>query len=206
MRDRPLAYGMGAKTLQEQLSGEGYPITLTEARDLFARYKKTFKTAIDWLESQQRTASKQLHMVNINGRRRVWRKPNLEVIKARVYAEETKNGRIKVPEHKLREEVKKAWDGAWASIEREGANFGIQTVNADMTKKAMAADRLACKALGYDSRMYNSVYDEIVKDSHKSCAQEAHELQKKVMIDAANSMLKRVPMEVEGHLKTHWTK
>lgn len=81
-----------------------------------------------------------------------------------------------------------------------------------MTKVAMHRMRKEFKRLGWGpntpegSRTYNSVYDEIVYDFHKDFAEQGFELQKKIMVDAANEMLEQVPMEVEGHLDVKWVK
>ena len=122
----------------------------------------------------------------------------------------TRNGKIILTDdqrdYELPELVKQKHKGHLAAIQREGANCQIQSVNADFTKMSMAAIRKACRLHGYDARMYNSVYDEIVLDIHKSCATEVHELQKKIMIEEADKMLRKVPMQVEGHLAACWTK
>lgn len=91
-----------------------------------------------------------------------------------------------------------------SNIEREGANFSIQSVNADFTKIAMAQCRRKFKEKGWDARTYNSIYDEIIYDFHESYAEDAHRLQKQIMLDSANEILSRVKMEVEGHLGFSW--
>ena len=206
-----IAYGMSPFSLYEKLRFElGVKITLEECEDLFDRYFKTFKTAMGWLKSQQKMASSQFVMRNMNGRTRHWFRPNTQGIAEKAKAELTKNGRVQMTAHmqdfELPELIKSKLRGQLSAIEREGANFQIQTVNQDFAKNAMARIRKEFKKLHYDSRMYNFVYDEIVMDSHKSCAVEAHELQKKIMIEEANKMLKLVPMQVEGHLESCWTK
>lgn len=187
----------------------GQKITREEAKSIFYEYKKTFKTMVGWLESQQETAAREFRMVNINGRSRRWMKPNWNKIYAQVKASATKNAETPFTEeleYAIRQEVEEKYNASMASIKREGANFQIQSVNADFTKAAMYELRKEFKRRGWDARMYNSVYDEIVMDMDASIAEEAHELQKKIMKQEADKMLKKVPMEVEGHLETHWTK
>lgn len=207
-----LAYGMGPGSLFDQLNANNYKISLDECRQLFDKYMNTFKTTINWLRTQQRTASREFVMTNINGRKRHWFKPDPEKIKTQIEEELRKKHR-KVEdiseiytEMQINAMVKDKRRAQLAAIEREGANFQIQSVNADMTKTAMARCRKEFKKRGWDARCYNSVYDEIVFDFHQSYAEEAHELQKKIMLDSANEMLKQVPMDVEGHLTKVWQK
>jgi len=198
---------MGPGSLFEQLNAAGYKISLNECRDLFYKYMRTFATTIAWLKEQQKNASTYFVMSNINGRRRHWFKPDRDKIRATVEAELSKKKVLETySEYQLKAFVNDRQKGQLAAIEREGANALIQSVNADMTKVAMARCRKEFKRRGWNARTYNSVYDEIVYDFHKSYAQDAHEIQKKIMVDAANEMLRQVPMEVEGHLDRVWKK
>jgi DNA polymerase-1 len=205
-----IAYGMSPFTLYEKLVYElGQKITLKECEELFKGYKRTFREAIHWLDSQQRLASSQFVMRNMNGRTRHWFRPNRKKIEATAMAELTKGGKLAMTEdmeNMLPVLIDQKMQAHLKAVQREGANCQIQSVNADFTKNSMARIRKEFKKRKYDSRMYNSVYDEIVMDSHKNCAEEAHELQKKIMVEEANKMLKRVPMLVEGHLAPCWTK
>lgn len=205
-----LAYGMGPGKLYAQLNGEGHKITLVECKDLFARYKSTFKAAIAYLESNKRIARKNLEMVNLVGRKRRWQEPNRHKIYATLKDEHLK--KKKKTELDLSEEMtlsRLAWDKVkeqWAAIEREAANFDIQSTNVEWTKVSMYEIRKACKKLNYDAKFYNSVYDETVLDIAKKDAEAVHELQKKIMIECGQKYCKSVPVTVEGHLKPYWTK
>jgi DNA polymerase-1 len=204
-----LAYGMGPRSLYDQLNGFGYPISFDECQDLFDKYKATFAPTIDWLNSKQQAAAREYEATNINGRRRAWYAPDRKKIRIKIEEDLTKKGRLTLTpdmENRIEYEVNDKIKAHKAAIRREGANFHIQSVNADFTKRAMGRMRKEFKRKGYDARMYNSVYDEIVLDIHKGCATEAHDLQKRIMIEEANKMLKRVPMQVEGHLQDRWTK
>lgn len=205
-----IAYGMSPRSLWEKLNFElGQKISIAECEELFNGYKRTFRTAIEWLECQQQLASTQFTMSNINGRRRGWFPPNHEKIQAEVRNELTRNGKLEWTDDMdslkvtLVREKQKAH---LAAIQREGANCQIQSVNADFTKLSMAAMRKEFKKRGFDGRMYNSVYDEIVTDHDAGTAKEAHELKQKIMIEEANKMLQHVPMLVEGHLDKVWKK
>lgn len=205
-----IAYGMSPFSLYEKLRYElKQDTTLEKCKDLFERYQKTFKEAIFWLKSQQKTASTEFQMTNMNGRRRHWFKPDMQKIRFAVEKDLTKNGKLKLTddmEDQIPELVQEKTKAHLAAIQREGANFQIQSVNADFAKRAMATLRKDYKKRGWDGRMYNMVYDEIVTDHEESTAQEAHEHKMKVMNDSANAMLKKVPMQVEGHLAACWTK
>lgn len=210
MRDTLLAYGMGPTRLFAQLSGEGVKTTLEECQDLFRRYKETFKTTIAWLDRQKTTARRELRMTNYAGRRRWWKAPNDTWARNEIIKEITKANKGQPLTQSQEYSVVRLLDdklkGIWAKIERDGANFMVQSGNAEWTKDAMYHVRKECRARGYDAKMYNSVYDEIVLDCAGKDAVEIHELQKKIMIREGQKYLKQVPVDVEGHLKTYWTK
>jgi DNA polymerase-1 len=202
-----LAYGMGPNSLFDQLNAAGYPITFEDCKKLFYKYMDTFVVTIGWLKEQQSYASKHFHMTNINGRQRHWFEPNNDKIRASICADLEKKRLLNhYSDYQIENLVRDKRKAQLAAIQREGANFQIQSVNADFTKVAMARCRLAFKDRGWDARTYNSVYDEIVYDFAEPYAAEAHELQKKIMLEAANEMLHQVPMDVEGHLAKVWTK
>lgn len=210
MRETMLAYGMGPGRLFTSLKGEGYETTLDECRELFQKYKSTFATAVRWLDSNKRKAREELSMSNIIGRRRRWLKPDYDKYQAEFEKELLKKHKLKelTPElegtlHRL---VKEKEQGVYAGIEREGANFMVQSSNVEWTKDSMYEVRKRCKQRGYDARMYNSVYDEIVLDVAEKDAKEVYDLQCKTMVECGQKYCKKVPVEVEGHLASHWTK
>lgn len=208
-----LAYGMGPGSLYEQLNGNGYKISLEECKKLFQKYMDTFKVTIGWLKAQQRYASTHFKMTNINGRTRHWFRPSDEKIEFNIKADLEKRGNIEnYSERQIQDLVNDKRKAQLSAIQREGANFQIQSVNADFTKVAMHRCRKEFKKRGWGpntpkgSRTYNSVYDEVVYDFHKDFAEEGFALQQEIMKGAANEMLKRVPMDVEGHLEPKWKK
>lgn len=149
-------------------------------------------------------------MANINGRRRYWQEPTFERMLQAVVKEFKKKHKNRDPDNEeisfLRVAARKKRQAAYAAIEREGGNMAIQSVNADMTKDAMAGMRLEFKHRGYKTRMYNSVYDEIVIGTEERSKDDVHELQQKIMIKSGEKFIKKVPVEVEGHLLKYWTK
>lgn len=200
-----LAYGMGPWSLYEQLNAAGYAISYDDCKRLYYKYMDTFVTTIQWLKREQKLASSAFVMRNLNGRTRHWFRPDRDKARALVEADLGKTI-VNYGDRQIEDLTSKKIKGWLAAIEREGANFKIQSVNADFTKVAMHRCRKHFKKMQWDVRTYNSVYDEIVYDMHSSCATEAHEAQKRIMIEAANEMLTQVPMEVEGHLAPHWLK
>lgn len=202
-----LAYGMGPVTLWEKLNAAGYIISLEECKTIFWKYMDTFHVTIGWLKSQQRQASTSFKMTNSNGRIRHWVKPNKDKIRDQITQElDTADTLKNYTEMKIEELVNQKTKGILAAIQREGANFKIQSVSADITKTSMARCRKEFKKRQWDARTYNSVYDEMVYDFHESYATEAHELQKQIMVQSANEFLKHIPMEVEGYLGKSWAK
>ena len=201
---------MGPGRLYTSLKGEGYDTTLDECRALFDQYKKTFATAVRWLDTNKALARNELSMSNIIGRRRRWNKPDKEKLAQEIEKEllaknklETLTGDL---EDRLHDLVLEKEQGIYAGIEREGANFMVQSTNVEWTKDAMYEIRKQCKEKGYDARMYNSVYDEIVLDVAEKDAQAVYDLQCKIMVESGQKFCTKVPVEVEGHLAKHWTK
>jgi DNA polymerase I-like protein with 3'-5' exonuclease and polymerase domains len=204
---------MGPGSLYDQLNGNGYKISLEDCRKLFQKYMTTFQTTIGWLKAQQRHASTHFKMSNINGRARHWYKPDPKKIESNIREELQKKGTVgSYSELQIKDLVAAKRKAQLAAIEREGANFQIQSVNADFTKVAMHRCRKEFKKRGWGpntpkgSRTYNSVYDEVVYDFHKDFAEEGFALQQEIMKGAANEMLRQVPMDVEGHLEPKWKK
>jgi DNA polymerase-1 len=181
-----IAYGMGPGKLCEDLNGEGFPITLEEAKKLYYKYCDIFKVAVGFLRDSGKQAFKQGYLENINGRRRYWKIP-----KASDYA----NG--------LYDADYKSKKG---SIEREGGNFMIQSVNADITKAAMTEIRKYAKENGIRTHFINAVYDEIVTRTHKDDSEKFHAAKLKIMQDVAETMILTVPMLVDGFVGPYWNK
>ena len=184
-----IAYGLGPFSLFERLNALGYPIEYPEARDLFRKYEEVFSVGVDYLRKSGRLALQQGYLANVSGRRRYWLMPKPE-------------DTVKYPNGR----DDKAYKGRCAGIEREGGNFLIQSVNADMTKAAMVLIRDYVKKNNIRSKFMNQVYDEIVTRTHKDDSPGFVEVKRKLMIEAASKYLKRIPMEVDGHVGESWTK
>jgi DNA polymerase I-like protein with 3'-5' exonuclease and polymerase domains len=202
-----IAYGMRPNSLWEKLNGNGYSITLDETKAIFNDYNSEFKVAIDYLRRCGNAASRDLYLQTITGRMRFWRKPTQGSAIASLKKELGKEfNTIDQSTQEWREMVNDRLRGQQGNIEREGGNFPIQEMNATFSKVALYEIRKEYKRRKLDARMYNFIYDEIVVDTAKDCAEEAFEIQKRIMVETAHRYLKKVPMEVEGHLDTKWTK
>lgn len=181
-----IAYGMGPKKLCEDLNAEGFTMTLDEAKKLYYTYCDKLKVSVNFLRDSGRQASSQGYLANINGRRRYWKLPR---------AEDYKYG--------VRDEDYKKKIGA---IEREGGNFLIQSVNADITKQAMIEIRDYAKKHKVRTSFINAVYDEIVTRTHKDDNPSFHPIKLKIMRDVAERMVNSVPMLVDGSVNPYWNK
>jgi len=185
-----IIYGMGPNTLCEDIRGMGFPITLAETKQLYKKYtQELFPTGVNYLREVGRQAAINGYSVSSTGRRRYFILPD--------YRDEN---------HYPRGKKDPKFCGRMASIEREGGNHIIQSVNADMTKYAMFLIRRYIKKYGVRSKVINQVYDEIVTTTHKDDSAEFHKKKKEIMIYAAEAFLKKVPMEVEGEALPYWTK
>lgn len=183
-----IAYGMGPKKLYHKLNDDGFAIEMQDCRELFRKYETEFRTGISFLRTSGKKAVEQGYLHNLNGRRRSWLIPNP--------ADERYPQGFNDP----------AYLGRIGGIEREGGNFKIQSVNADITKYAMVLIRNHKKKHKVRTEIINQVYDEIVTRTHKDDSEEFHKVKTKLMLEAAERWLKTVPMEVEGTALPYWTK
>lgn len=181
-----IAYGLGPGRLYEELNGSGFPTTREEAKRLYDKYCSTYATAVNYLRSQGRKAATNFYLANLNGRRRYWSPPD----PAR-FPLGTRDGKYK---------------GIMAKIERDGGNFLIQSVNADITKDAMIDTRFYIKDNKVRSKLMNAIYDELVTRTHKDDSPAFHEAKLKIMKASAEKWIKTVPMEVEGAVGRCWQK
>ena len=85
--------------------------------------------------------------------------------------------------------------------ERVAMNSPIQGTAADIIKLAMVNIDRKLKETGYDARLILQVHDELIIESHKSCAKEVRELLKNEM---ENAVKLSVPLTVEISEGTSW--
>ena len=184
-----MAYGLGPYSLCEQLNGLGYEIDFEESSHLYRKYESDFRVGVKFLRDAGKLALEQWYLASISGRRRYWIRPD---------SQDATKYPLGVDDQ--------AYKGRLAGIGREGGNFLIQSVNADMTKSAMIKIRDLIKKERYRSKFMNQVYDEIVTRTHKDDSPDFVIAKRRLMIEAAQQYLKKIPMEVEGHVGDSWTK
>lgn len=177
-----ISYGQGPNKFFDDLHAMGFPITRDGAKKLYDRYCVSLKTAVDYVRGQGRTAAKQGYLENLNGRRRYWKLPVKEDMPYQEY-----KSRL-------------------ASIEREGGNFAIQSVNADITKEAMIRIRRYAIKNKVRTKFINAIYDEIVTRTHKDDSPSFHEAKLRIMREAGEKWITTVPMLVDGSIGKHWLK
>lgn len=186
---KSIAYGMSAYSLVEKVNGDGHPMTIDEGKMIFRNYERDFQTGVNFLRNAGTQALEQGWLRNIGGRRRYWILPDSENLAK--YP-----GGASDP----------SYHGRLGGIKREGGNFLIQSVNADMTKHAMVLIRNYKKKHGTRTEFMNQVYDEIVTRTHVDDSPHFSEIKRKLMLEAAQHYLKNIPMEVEGSVGPTWTK
>jgi DNA polymerase I-like protein with 3'-5' exonuclease and polymerase domains len=184
-----IIFGMGPKKLYFKLNAEGYPIEFDATKKLYYKYCDEFKIGIRFLRDAGKRAAEQGWLANLNGRRRYWIRPN---------ADNREEYPLGANDPKYQAEI--------GNIEREGGNFLVQSMNADLTKLAMVRMRAYKKQFGVRTDFLNYVYDEVVTTTHQDDSPSFVEAKRKIMIDAAASWCRSVPMEVEGSVGKSWTK
>lgn len=180
---------MGPGTLCEDLNSQGFPITREAAKKLFYTYEKEFKTGVNYLRNAGDLASKQGYLINSNGRRRYWNLPDA-------------SDSVRFPGGNRDWKYK----SAIGAITREGGNFLIQSVNADITKLGMIKIRDYKKKHGVRTYFANQVYDEIVTITHKDDSPDWIPVKRRLMVEAGEEFVKSVAIEVEGEVQKCWTK
>lgn len=184
-----VAFGMGPFTMWENMVGNGATITLEETKRHYKNYCEEFATGISFLRNSGKEALEKGWLANLSGRRRYWFTPDpTDLTKFPMGQDDN------------------LYLGRCGSIEREGGNFRIQSVNADITKYAMVLIRNYKKKHKVRTEFVNQIYDEIVTRTHKDDSPEFAVVKKRLMIEAAQAYLKRIPMEVEGETGPCWTK
>ena len=183
-----IAYGSGPGRLYEELNAANFPVSHDQARSLYMDYTKNlFPVGVRFLREVGKSAVRNGFVTNMHGRKRSWLIPD---------PHDTEKYPLGAEDRKYRARI--------SSIEREAGNFVIQSVNADMTKRAMIDIRDYAIKNSVDTQFINQVYDEIVTTTVKSQSADFHPVKQKIMQDA--SPLKLVPMVVDGEVLPYWTK
>lgn len=174
-----IAFGQSHYSIYDDLVAGGFQTTREETLDLYNKYQDIFRTGVKYLREHGRMAVKQGYLSNVNGRRRYWNIPS-------------------------RDHPKYHW--AISSIEREGGNFMIQSVDAEITKRAMIEIRRYIKKHKIPSQMIKQVYDEIGTRTKKDASIHFHPKKVEIMKNVASSWIKTVPVVVGSHIGSCWTK
>jgi DNA polymerase-1 len=91
-------------------------------------------------------------------------------------------------------------------IERASMNTPIQGANADAIKLALIKIQEYIDSNNYPAYILLSVYDEIQTEVIAEKAEEWKEVLNKLMIEAAEAIVKNVPFEVDCKISDHWEK
>jgi DNA polymerase-1 len=93
-----------------------------------------------------------------------------------------------------------------SGIKRQGANAPIQGTNADITKLAMIDIQRELHNNGFSADIITQVHDEIVVLARKPEAEAIKVMMVASMIEAAEQVLKTVPVKVEAYIADVWKK
>lgn len=175
-----ISYGMGPNKLMDMLNkgkAKKDQLSFRQVNSMMARYKETYRDAINWLDEAGKRAYRQGYSETMMGRRRWFDRPTSDT-----------------PD----------WEGAVASIKRQGANSPIQGTNADMTKLALLNLYHDLKTYNYKADIILQVHDEIGVLAHKSQAEAVSEVIEESMLASARELLTEVPVKVGISIGDVW--
>jgi DNA polymerase-1 len=92
------------------------------------------------------------------------------------------------------------------NIERAGKNLPFQGSNGDIIKQALVNMQDFIDENNYPVKILLSVYDEIVCETTQKFAETWKPIHEQIMIDAAKTVLKRVPVVVDCKISNCWEK
>ena len=184
-----IAYGMGPTRLYWEVKDQGFEITPKESRQLFKRYEEEYHIAVKFLRDAGVKGLREGYLTNFNGRRRYWLKPNPE--NHDVFPMGAKDQK---------------YIGVLEKIKREGGNFLVQSGNVEITKLSMVKLRDHIKKNNVRSHFINQVYDEVVTTTHKDDSEQFVIDKRRIMQEAGEQWIKKVPIDVEGDVLKCWTK
>lgn len=91
-------------------------------------------------------------------------------------------------------------------IERASKNHPIQGGNADMTKLALVLIYREIRANNYPVKIVHAVHDEIQCECPEEFAETWKPIMTRLMLEAAEVILKTIPMEVDCKVSDYWSK
>jgi DNA polymerase-1 len=92
------------------------------------------------------------------------------------------------------------------ATKRKAANSPIQGTSADITKLAMLNVYHDLSKYNFRAKMIIQVHDEIVVLAHKDQAEAINSIVVESMTDAAEEVLKKVPVKVDSTIGDVWAK
>lgn len=177
-----LAYGMGGPKLMDTINAESAKkITLNEAYKLLNKHESIYRTVSRYFETSGKQAFLREYSETMSGRKRFYVRPEPGL-----------------PE--------KSFLAQRDALYRKGGNSPIQGTNADITKLAMIQIQDAIDTYKLRANLMVQVHDEIVLLAHKSHSLEVKRLVEQEMLDAAQQVLKKVPVKVESYVSEYWEK
>ena len=92
------------------------------------------------------------------------------------------------------------------NIERAGKNHPIQGGNADLTKASLVLIRNYIIEHNIDVKIVNVIHDEIITECKNELAEEWKPIMESLMIQAAQIVIKNVPVKVDCKITEYWKK
>lgn len=154
-------------------------LSVEESKELLEIYFKTYKRVKSWLDLVGKEALKYGYVRTLGGRKRLFQMPNRDN-----------------PDYQK----------LIGAIERQGKNTPIQGTSADITKFALVFIYREFKQRNIDAHLIHTVHDEIVSEAREDQVEEAAKIVEEQMIAAGRMLLKSVPIKVDVHIGTCWTK
>lgn len=181
-----LAYGMGSNKLRDILNSEAEKNGTSkygelQTKRLIAKYKNAYQKVIDWLDEAGIAAFRNGYSETMYGRKRFFVRPAQGI-------------------------SQQDYDQQLSGIKRQGANAPIQGTNADITKLAMVDIHRELRNNGFSANIIIQVHDEIVVLARKDEAEAVRSIVVASMIEAAEVLLKTVPVKVEAYIADIWKK
>ena len=185
-----LAYGLSSHGLSRK-----FKCSSDDAQKFIDIFFQVYPAIKAFLDAEGAKGLAQGYSVNINGRRRYYTVPSLPP-----YGSCSRD---------MYEVLRKAHFRARSRVARQSANMVIQSLSADITKLAIAktAKKLDENGFPEDQGLILCVHDELILSVEAARADEAGELLKVSMEEAATQILGSVvPIEVTAKITDCWQK
>lgn len=176
-----LAYGMSEYKLSNSIL-----VSVDEARDIISKFFSRVPKVYEFLNSKGNFAKTYGYSYTPKPFNRLRFYPKWDILKTRP-----------------RLDVKGKWLG---EIERAGKNTPIQGCNADIIKLALIYIQQEIETNNWDVNLLLSVYDEIQTEAHESIAEQWKIKQEELMVKAAKTVIKSVPVKVDVKVSDYWQK